>query len=260
MSGAGRLVPVVSVIAAVAVAVVALTSLHHQGSGSAVSPGLRTAGPKAQAVDNLLAGIPQSGSRLGSRRAPVQVVLYGDLESPISATLTTSVGFTHFVASDVRGGKVQLDYRSLCTATCNNHGQRLFDIQQAAAYAAGRQNLFWQYALLFMREQGKQTSDSVTSRYLSSLAKQIPALYLKDWREARVSTSLIDQVKREETAATKAQITGTPTLVFQGRKAVVIVATSPISYRRLDRAVHAAESGCPPHWAPLGGGSCKARA
>ncbi len=37
---------------------------------------------------------------------------------------------------DVATGKVKVDYRSFCTATCNNHPQSVFNQQQVAAYAA----------------------------------------------------------------------------------------------------------------------------
>jgi hypothetical protein len=84
------------------------------------------------------------------------VVFFGDLECPICRDFTL-MSLPPLVARNVRAGKVQIVYRSFCTSTCNvvggAPGQRLFDLQQVAAYAAGKQHLFWDYALLRSPDQ-----------------------------------------------------------------------------------------------------------
>ena len=54
-------------------------------------------------------------------------------------------------------GKVKVVYRSFCTATCNGPDPSVFNTQQVAGLAAGKQNKFWQYTELFYHEQGRRT-------------------------------------------------------------------------------------------------------
>lgn len=248
----GRLVPVAAVAIAVGVAVIALTSLRH---GPAASPPLRPATvTPTQSVAGLIGGVPQSGVRLGRRAAPVRVTFYGDLECAVCRQFVTSPGFVQFVSRYVRHGEANVVFRSFCTSTCNTSSSRVFDVQQAAAYAAGRQSRFWQYALLFYRDQRPQTKH-ITARYLTHLAERIPGLNVKRWQTERKSTDLVERVRREEAAAIRSGVFGTPTLQFRGHKAVLTLASAEGSSILL-RAVRAAEHGCPRHWRAVGFAHC----
>lgn len=250
----GRLVPVLSVAVAVAIAVIAVGSLRH---GRAPVPSLRAPVHTPYAVvDSLVGAVPQSGATLGSRQAPVRVVLYGDLECPMCRALVLSRGFTRLIDGEVRTGRAQITYRPLCTTTCDARNPQVFDEQQAAADAAGRQGLFWQYALLFFREQRTGSPRYVTARYLTGLAEQIRGLNLRRWQTERRSPGLLGRVAAEQAAAAQAGVLGTPTLRFQGPKAVLVLASSP-SPALIDRAVRIAEHGCPPHWRALGLAHCR---
>ncbi len=68
-------------------------------------------------VQNLLAGIPQSGARLGNPKAPVTMDYYGDLECPICQEFTLQGGFSQLISNEVRQGKVQVVYKAFETAT-----------------------------------------------------------------------------------------------------------------------------------------------
>ncbi len=126
--------------------------------------------------------------------------------------------FPTFIEDQVRLGTVKIIYRSLCTVTCNGQGQRVFDRQQVAAYAAGGQDLFSDYAVLFAREQRAEGSDYVTQRYLTNLTGQIPALNVGVWQRDRRDHALLAQVRADERAASKARLQSTPTLIFIGPK------------------------------------------
>ncbi len=123
-----------------AVAVVAVAIVISSGGGPC---GLRTGngGAKIAAeVQQLLAGIPQSGATLGNAKAPVTMTYYSDLQCPVCAEFTLKSRFGELLANDVRAGKVKIVYRSLDTAT---RDPQTFQTQQVAALAAGKQNRCW---------------------------------------------------------------------------------------------------------------------
>lgn len=251
----GPLLAAISVAVAIGVGVIAVGSLRH---GRARSPALLSRPPLAPyaAVSGLLAGLPQSGTRLGAPGAPVRVTLYGDLECPQCRRLVWSRAFAQFVAGDVGGRRASITYTSLCTTTCVYRGQRRFGVQQAAAYAAGQQDLFWQYALLFYLEQGNARTGYVTARYLTGLADQLPELNLRRWEAERRSARLLARIRAEQSATGRMHVLGTPTLSFRGGRAVVSLATADPSVL-LARAVRAAEHGCPPRWRSVGFTHCR---
>jgi protein-disulfide isomerase len=233
----------VSVAVAIAVAVVALVVVGHgRGVRTGVSNGLvsgkQATGPVKQVL-RLLDAIPQAGTQLGNPNAPVTVVLFDDLECPIcrAFALGDFGGFLKLINSDVRKGTVKIDYRSFCTATCNGPGRRVFGTQQAAAYAAGQQHLFWDYAQLFYSEQGQQDTGYVNARYLAGLAEQIPRLNLKTWQTDRGQPNLRSQLRADAAAARSAGITGTPTLIVQGPKGRTELPSGLPTYAQLQRAI-----------------------
>ncbi len=125
----------------------------------------------------------------------------GDLECPYCGQFTQSV-LSQFIPGFVRSGKVKLVYRSLCTATCQANTSR-FVPQQVAAYSAGRQHLFWQYAELFYREQQDESQPYVTEQYLRGLARQIPNLSFRQWLTDRGDPALTSQVQEDQTFVAK---------------------------------------------------------
>jgi protein-disulfide isomerase len=203
-----------------AIVVIAVIVVVFAISSSGASTGLqkpKQASQTEKQIESLLAGIPQSGRTLGSPTAPVTMTYFGDLECPICRDFTLS-SFVQLVQNEVKQGKVKVVYRSFCTATCNGPGQSVFTEQQSAAYAAGEQNKFWDFAELFYHEQGTEDTGYVNTHYLDALAEQTPGLDLNTWQSSRSSSSLSSQVTADENAGTADGVTGTPTLVFKGPK------------------------------------------
>jgi protein-disulfide isomerase len=224
-----------AVIGAVILVVVAIAI--SSGGGGKAPTGLqkgKAASKTATAVQTLLAGIPQSGARLGNPKAPVTMTYYGDLECPICRDFTLSGGFPQLVSKDVKSGKVQVVYRAFQTATPD---AGVFKTQQVAALAAGQQQRFWNFTELFYREQGAEGSGYVTDTYLSGLAKQITGLDLSKWSSQRSNASLANQIVADEQLGSRAGVQGTPTLVFQGPKGSVSPSSSVPSYPQLQQAI-----------------------
>jgi protein-disulfide isomerase len=203
-------------IGGIAIVIVVAVIAAGSGGGSGTS-GLAT-GSKAAAtgrqVDALLRGLPQSGTRLGSPSAPVTMTYFSDLECPVCRAFTLDA-FGQVIDQEVRSGKLQVQYRSLQTATPD---PATFQRQQVAALAAGKQNRLWQYVELFYRQQGQEGTAYATDAYLSGLARQVPGLDIARWKTAQQDASLSSQVRTDATAASVAGANATPTLVIKGPK------------------------------------------
>jgi len=230
----------------------AAVTLAASGAGAGVAgatpratgtPAARTVTPahaglvSANGIVRLLASIDQSGTALGRPTAKITATLYGDLECPLCRDFVLGRGLSTLITNDVRSGKVRLIYRSFCTATCAGPGQSVFHTQQIAAYAAGQQHRFWQYAMLFLDDQGAEGSRYVTESFLDALARQVPGLDYARWLAARGDPALNRQVNSDEAAGNRAGIVGTPTIVFQGPNGKAQPAELKPDYRQLEQAV-----------------------
>src|ERR1700722_9262153 len=226
------------VIVGAIVVVVAAIALSSGGSSSASAP--KPTSPAAKTavatVNKLLAGIPQSGTTLGSASAPVTVTEYGDLVCPVCKDFALS-SENQLIANDVRSGKVKIVYRALETAsqTANNS---MFVPSQVAAKAAGLQNHAWNYIELFYHEQCDETTSYVTDSYLNGLAGQIPGLNYSKWTSDRQSSTLSSQVTADETAAQASGFDSTATIVIKGPKSQAQpIVGNPTSYSQLQSAI-----------------------
>jgi protein-disulfide isomerase len=190
-----RWLSLAGIVAIVVIALVVVIAAGTSSGGSGLQSKPQAAKTYAQ-VKQELAGIPQRGVQLGDPRAKVTMNYIGDLECPYCRVFTMTV-LPQFISDFVRSGRVKLEYRSLCTATCHFNTPR-FVPQQVAAYAAGKQNLFWQYAELFYREQQDESQPYVTEHFLRGLAGQIPKLAIGRWLTDRKDPALTSQVEADE--------------------------------------------------------------
>ena len=221
-------------------AVIVVVALVIISSSSSKKTGIQTgttANATVASVNQLLTGIPQSGARLGNPNAPVTMTYYGDYECPVCQAFTLQGGFPQLVSNDVRQGKVQVVYKSFCTATCNSPNKNLFATQQVAGLAAGRQNLFWQYTELFYRQQGQEDTSYVNEPYLQKLAQQTTGLNLTKWESDRSDASLTTQVNTDQSTARTIGVSGTPTLIFKGPKGQAAASAAVPTYSQLEQAI-----------------------
>ena len=154
-------------------------------------------------VNTAAGGHPAVGRPLGNPKAPVTMTYFGDYECPVCKAFTLQGGFPQLVSNEVRQGKVQVVYKSFCTATCNGPDPSVFNTQQVAGLAAGKQNKFWQYTELFYHEQGQEDTGYVTDAYLTGLANQITGLNLTTWKSDRNDSTLTTQVNSDQTRRRK---------------------------------------------------------
>lgn len=220
----------------VAAGVVVIAAIVISSSGGTAKPHAESVSANRAtitAVTQELAGIAQSGQRLGRPSAPVKLTYFGDLECPICQSFTLGA-LQDLIARDVRSGRLEIIYRSFETAT---RDPGVFAAQQAAAYAAGRQNRAWEYIDLFYREQGAEGTGYVTESYLNGLARQTPGLKLARWTSDRTLAAVTGQVTRDEQLAQTSGVNGTPTLLIQGPKGHAAPIAGNAGYSQIEQAI-----------------------
>jgi protein-disulfide isomerase len=203
-----RLIQLGSVAGVVVVIIVVILAATSGGGSKPIvkpTPGGKSP-PAVEKVKKEIGGIPQNGNILGSPKAPVTLVYFGDLECPICKDFTLGALPT-LIQKYVRTGKLRVEYRNLETAT---REPETFRTQQVAALAAGKQNKGWYYIELFYNQQGQEDSEYVTEQYLRTLAEQTPGLNLATWTAARNEPEFANTITSDAQAANNAGFTGTP--------------------------------------------------
>ena len=132
----------------------------------------------ATATELLLQGIPQHGLVLGSPKAPVTLVEYGDLQCPICREFAVATLPT-IVRDYVRTGKVRLEFRGLAFLGADS------DTALRAVVAAGAQGRAWDMIDLLYRNQGEENTGWVTDSKLRAAAAAIDGLQIDGWQAAR---------------------------------------------------------------------------
>jgi protein-disulfide isomerase len=161
-------------------------------------------------VGALIGGIPQNANTLGRSTAPVTLQYFGDLECPVCREFTEGA-LKPLIETDVRTGKLKIEYRALQTATPE---PETFKTQQVAALAAGKQQKAWYYIELFYHQQGEEKSGYVSESYLQGLAKQVPGLNLTKWASDRSNPELANEVASDGQTANSLGFTGTPSFTI----------------------------------------------
>ena len=189
-----RLLAIVILAAIVAFALLVLLSQISGGEGE---------------VQELLADVPQDGTRLGSEDAPVTIYLYEDLQCPVCARLTRET-LPDLIASYVEPGEVKVVSETIAILGPDS-------IPAAgAALAAGEQDRYWEYSTLFFLNQRRENSGYVTDEFLTNIAEETQGLDVNQWNETRESGSFASEIDAAHARARDEGVEGTPTLVITG--------------------------------------------
>jgi protein-disulfide isomerase len=158
-------VVILAVLAAIVVFAVILIS---GGGGETAATPTPAAGAEKQAND-LYAGIPQKGIRLGDAKAPATLVEIADLQCPFCAAYSTGA-MPSVIENYVRTGK--LNYELQLRSFLGRDSVRA----AGAAAAAADENKLYQFADVFYRNQGPENSDYADDAFMRKIAEQVPGL------------------------------------------------------------------------------------
>ena len=160
----------------------------------------------------LLAGIPQHGSALGSRRAPVTLQFFGDLQCGQSRQVMLGA-LPFLIRRFVRAGKLQIRFRSRETDTREAGGWFEFREQQVAALAAGKQGKLWNFVSVFYRQQGLESTGYADEAFLKGIAQQ-STLDLEGWEvDRQPSEDWVPQIEADEALANAKRLNSTPSFL-----------------------------------------------
>jgi protein-disulfide isomerase len=214
-------------VLAVVVAGIVVILIASGGTGAVkkIAPESAEARKVTTEVTAGLGGIPQNGNVLGNPTAPVTLQYYGDLQCPVCGSFTRGA-LPSIIQKWVRGGKLQIEYRSLETAT---REPEVFAAQQVAALAAGKQNKLWYFVEIFYQEQQEEGSGYVTGNYIQGIANQVPGLNLSRWNGDRKDLGLANELTSDAQAANSQGLNGTPAFLI-GRSGGATSRLEPSSF------------------------------
>jgi protein-disulfide isomerase len=167
-------------------------------------PPLNEAGKRR--IGALFAGIPQHGAVLGYPGAPATLQFFGDLECKEARQFVLGA-LPVLVRKWVRGGELRIRYRANPEETV---WPDIYNHQQVAALAAGRQGKLWQYLDVFYHEQGPEFTRYAIDHFLRAIAGEVGGLDFARWTADRHERGLTQQVKRDLRVARAHRIHYTP--------------------------------------------------
>jgi hypothetical protein len=127
-------------------------------------------------AQEIFAGVPQEGDRLGSSDAPVTIQVFNDLQcGDCRESFLRTI--PSLVENYARPGSVELLMRHYSVA--ENPLERGF----FGAEAAAQQGYGWQFTYLFFRNQDEAQKFAVDNDFMASLAGSIGELDVPEWQE-----------------------------------------------------------------------------
>lgn len=192
-----------------------------------ISLSVGTGGPKVirisggNDVQELLGGVRQDGSSLGSPDAPVTLGLFTDLQCSTCDTYQRDT-VDPLIAKYARGDQVRFEL--------HNYSLGQADVTQSAyaATAAGEQDREWQFAELFFRNQDQAPGGSVTDEFLDDLGNSIPDFDLDSWHQAMGSDQVKEAVDADQKLAAQYGLrVEAPSIVVDGPGGTKVLQDGP---------------------------------
>jgi len=162
--------------------------------------------PGAKDVNSLFKGIPQTGFKLGSPLAPVQMIEYIDLQCPICQLFETTV-MTDIIPKYVRTGKVRVEVRPWAFIGPDSFRG------QAAMLAAAKQNKAFDFAQVLYDNQGTENTGWLSNGMVYQAAASIPGLNVAQLLSERGSSTVKAEAANVAAQALADKVTGTPTVL-----------------------------------------------
>ena len=186
-------------------------------------------------VAAMLRGVPQQGTVLGSRKAPVTLVEFADPQCPYCADWARQA-LPVLVRDYVRTGKVQIVYSGMHFVGPDS------ETALRTALAAAAQGRFWNVLELLYENQGTENTGWVTDSLLRSIGGAVPGLSTSRMLDERQSPAVERLLAQGDALAQRAGVTSTPTFAVgrTGSGRLQIVAISSLGATGLEPAIDAA--------------------
>lgn len=192
-----------------AAAVAGLIAISQSGGGDDGSSGGDAGNVAGSAeVSTEFDGIAQSKTILGDAKAPVSVIEFGDLQCPVCREFSIQTSPT--LVDMARSGDITYDFKQWVIIGPDSKPAG------AAAMAAGEQGRYWQFITLFYRNQGPENGGYVTDAFLESIAKGAGVPDLAKWKTDSDPAKWAATFKQNDSEATAAGFTGTPSISVVG--------------------------------------------
>jgi protein-disulfide isomerase len=185
------------------------------GGGKKIPAGVPSVGsiqsglPGSAEVEAMYKGIPQKGTFLGNPFAPVQMVIYIDLQCPICQNYETTAMPT-LITKYVRPGKVRVELKPWAFI-----GPDSFRGQQAT-FAAAKQNKAFNFAQVLYDNQGTENTGWLTDAMVAQIGASVPGMQVPQLVADTSSSTVKKQASTVDASAQVNNVTGTPT-VFVGK-------------------------------------------
>ena len=173
-----------------------------------------------------------SGRTLGAATAPVTVDVWSDFQCPACLQFWTTIE-PKVVSTFVATGQARLVYHDYTFI-----GPESLDAA-VAARCADQQGKFWQYHDLLYANQGKENSGAFSRDRLAAMAAQA-GLDILPWTTCLSDPSISQAVQAETKAGRQAGVSGTPTVMVNGKT------LASFDYTTISNAIQAALAAASP--------------
>jgi protein-disulfide isomerase len=180
-------------------------------------------------VQELIAGIPQLGERLGNSDAPISLTLFTDVQCPHCADYQREV-IDPFIEDEVRTGNAQIEFKNYSL------GAKPVTLGGIAVEAAAEQDHGWQYAEMFMRNQDQAPTTGVNQDFLDEVAAATPRLDTDAWETANDDSSSEEAAQQDADLATQLRLEADVAVNVQGPNGSELLQESP-SREEIDAAI-----------------------
>lgn len=210
-----RVLAIAAAVVVVAAVGIGLGVALSGGGGSKIDKNVPSIGslanglPGAADVAAMYKGIPQKGLFLGSAFAPVQMVIYIDLQCPICQNFETTAMPT-LITKYVRTGKVRVETKPWAFIGPDSFRG------QAAMFAAAEQNKAFNFASVLYDNQGTENTGWLDDNMIASIAASVPGMRVHQLLSDRSAGGVKKEAAAVAAAAQVNKVTGTPT-IFVGK-------------------------------------------
>jgi protein-disulfide isomerase len=180
-------------------------------------------------VQELIAGIPQLGERLGDEDAPIMLTLFTDVQCPHCADYQLEV-IDPLIQDLVRTGDAQIALKNFSL------GAKEVTLGGIGVEAAAQQDHGWQYMEMFMRNQDQVPSTGVDQDFLNEVAGNTPRLEVTEWEDADADPASEAAAKEDADLAVQLRLEADVAVNVQGPNGSVLLQEAP-SREEIDAAI-----------------------